>query len=168
MPGQRGHSKYSQEPPCQPALVINAKPLSILCRSFKDIDTYTTGFPRGNGQGLTNIFQAVKNCLPGPSPKENEWILDPVIIADVYGPEELEAIENLDSAAALNADNAAENSRWRRGGDGVVGGRGGGRWLGLRLDPGVVIGDGPKQPWMIAEDEDSSVKDYNLLIPRAS
>ncbi|KAL2529137.1 Uncharacterized protein Fot_21738 [Forsythia ovata] len=25
MPGQRGHSKYSQEPPCQPALVINAK-----------------------------------------------------------------------------------------------------------------------------------------------
>lgn len=42
------------------------QPLSILCRSFKDIDTYTTGFPRGNGQGLTNTFRAVKHCLPGP------------------------------------------------------------------------------------------------------
>lgn len=42
------------------------QPLSILCRSFEDIDTYTTGFPRGNGQGLTNIFRAVKHCLPGP------------------------------------------------------------------------------------------------------
>lgn len=24
------------------------------------------GFPRGNGQGQTNIFRAVKHCLPGP------------------------------------------------------------------------------------------------------
>ncbi|KAL8474868.1 hypothetical protein ACS0TY_030602 [Phlomoides rotata] len=127
-----------------------SKPLSILCRSFKDIDTYTTGFPRGNGQGHTNIFRAVKHCLPGPytfiltaskalpkqcirygtttskyasrknvgvripddtvcqailekmdaplistsakSPKVNEWILDPVIIADVYGPEGLDFV----------------------------------------------------------------------------
>eukprot|EP00249_Psilotum_nudum_P010042 c22300_g1_i1 orf=571-1152(+) len=42
------------------------KPLSILCRSFQDIDKYTTGFPRGNSQGQTNIFRAVKQCLPGP------------------------------------------------------------------------------------------------------
>lgn len=42
------------------------QPLSILCRSFHDIDTYTTGFPRGNNQGLTDIFRAVKQCLPGP------------------------------------------------------------------------------------------------------
>lgn len=42
------------------------QPLSILCHSFKDIDTYTTGFPRGNDLGLTNIFRAVKHCLPGP------------------------------------------------------------------------------------------------------
>ncbi|XP_073305548.1 uncharacterized protein [Primulina huaijiensis] len=125
------------------------KPLSILCRSFRDIDTYTTGFPQGNGQGLTNIFRAVKHCLPGPytfiltaskelpkqcirhgaqskyasrknvgvripddpvcqailekideplistsvkSPKDNEWILDPVVIADVYGPEGLDFV----------------------------------------------------------------------------
>eukprot|EP00250_Pteridium_aquilinum_P009422 c18658_g1_i1 orf=147-1097(+) len=42
------------------------KPLSILCRSFQDIDTYTTGFPRGNSQGHTNIFRAARQCLPGP------------------------------------------------------------------------------------------------------
>ncbi|KAL8109043.1 hypothetical protein AgCh_025221 [Apium graveolens] len=122
-----------------------SKPLSTLCRSFQDIDTYTTGFPRGGGQGLSNIFRAVKQCLPGPytfiltaskllpksctrygtttskllsrknvgvripddavcqsvlermgapllstsvrSPKENEWIIDPLVIADVYGAE---------------------------------------------------------------------------------
>ncbi|KAJ8566898.1 hypothetical protein K7X08_019106 [Anisodus acutangulus] len=43
-----------------------SKPLSIICRSFRDIDTYTTGFPRGNDQGVTDIFRAVKHCLPGP------------------------------------------------------------------------------------------------------
>lgn len=42
------------------------QPLSILCHSFKDIDTYTTGFPRGDGQGRTDIFRAIKHCLPGP------------------------------------------------------------------------------------------------------
>ncbi|KAH7421334.1 hypothetical protein KP509_13G051500 [Ceratopteris richardii] len=42
------------------------KPLSILCRSFQDIDTYTTGFPRGNSQGITNIFRAARQCFPGP------------------------------------------------------------------------------------------------------
>ncbi|CAI7929175.1 unnamed protein product [Closterium sp. NIES-54] len=42
------------------------KPLSILCRNFQDIDTYTLGFPRGNGHGQTNIFRAARQCLPGP------------------------------------------------------------------------------------------------------
>lgn len=42
------------------------QPLSILCHSLKDIDAYTMGFPRGNAQGQTNIFRAVKHCLPGP------------------------------------------------------------------------------------------------------
>lgn len=51
------------------------QPLSILCHSFKDIDTYTTGFPRGNGQGLTNIFRAVKHCLPGPVSVRNYCVL---------------------------------------------------------------------------------------------
>ncbi|KAK6798869.1 hypothetical protein RDI58_006572 [Solanum bulbocastanum] len=169
-------------------------PLSIICRSFRDIDTYTTGFPCGNAQGLTDIFRAVKRCLPGPytfiltaskqlpkqctrygtatskyasrknvgvripddpvcqailekldgplistsvkSPKENEWILDPVIIADVYGPEGLDFVVD----------------------------------AGVRVaDPSTVVdmtesapriirqGKGPKQPWMIAEDDDSAV-----------
>ncbi|KAK4426052.1 putative protein HI [Sesamum alatum] len=182
-----------------------SKPLSILCHSFKDIDTYTTGFPRGNGQGLTNIFRAVKHCLPGPytfiltaskelpkqcirygttaskyasrknvgvripddavcqailekmeaplistsvkSPKENEWILDPVVIADVYGP------EGLDFVVAA----------------------------GIRVaDPSTVVdmtgslpriirqGKGPKQPWMVAEDEEDSSVNEDDILPRAA
>lgn len=46
--------------------ILLMQPLSILCRTFRDIDTYTMGFPRGNNQGGTNIFRAVKHCLPGP------------------------------------------------------------------------------------------------------
>eukprot|EP00850_Spirogloea_muscicola_P015036 SM000112S23978 [mRNA] locus=s112:105602:107319:+ [translate_table: standard] len=42
------------------------KPLSILCRSFQDIDTYTMGFPRGNSHGQSNSFRAARQCLPGP------------------------------------------------------------------------------------------------------
>lgn len=169
-----------------------SKPLSILCHSFRDIDTYTTGFPRGNDHGLTNIFRAVKQCLPGPytfilnaskelprqctrygttasrfvvrknvgvrmpddhicqaildkmdapliatsvkSPKENEWIMDPLTIADVYGPEGLDFIVD----------------------------------AGVRVaDPSTVVdmtssvprilrqGKGPKEPWM-ESDEDSA------------
>lgn len=121
-----------------------SKPLSILCHSLRDIDTYTTGFPQGDGQGHVNIFRAIKRYLPGPytfiliatkalpkqcirygtatakyssrrivgvrmpddaicqailaemdAPllctsvkclKENEWMIDPVTIADTYGP----------------------------------------------------------------------------------
>ncbi|PUZ52382.1 hypothetical protein GQ55_6G265000 [Panicum hallii var. hallii] len=44
----------------------DSKPLSILCRSLRDIDTYTTGFPRGTNQGQANIFRAVKRVIPGP------------------------------------------------------------------------------------------------------
>ncbi|KAL2965297.1 hypothetical protein AAZX31_16G053100 [Glycine max] len=43
-----------------------SKPLSILCHSFWDIDKYTAGFPRGDGQGHANLFKAVKQYLPGP------------------------------------------------------------------------------------------------------
>uniref|UniRef100_A0A7N0V5R8 Threonylcarbamoyl-AMP synthase n=1 Tax=Kalanchoe fedtschenkoi TaxID=63787 RepID=A0A7N0V5R8_KALFE len=127
-----------------------SKPLSILCHSFRDIDTYTLGFPRGDGQGHASIFRVVKQCLPGPytfiltaskqlpkecirygtpsakyaarknvgvrlpddaicqavlekfgaplistsvkTPKEDEWMLDPVQIADTYGPEGLDFV----------------------------------------------------------------------------
>ncbi|CAI0457731.1 unnamed protein product [Linum tenue] len=134
----------------EPSKAGSKFPLSILCRSLRDIDTYTTGFPRGDGQGHASIFRAVKHCLPGPytfiltaskelpkrcmrygtptakyaarkdvgvripddaicreilekldAPlistsvkglKENEWLLDPVAIADAYGPEGLDFI----------------------------------------------------------------------------
>ncbi|GAA0184588.1 hypothetical protein LIER_31876 [Lithospermum erythrorhizon] len=167
-----------------------SKPLSLLCLSFRDIDTYTMGFPRGNDHGFTNIFRAVKHCLPGPytfiltaskglpkqcirdgtttssrrhvgvripddpvcqailqkmdaplistsvrSPKENDWILDPVAISDIYGPEGLDFVVDAGIRAA---------------------------------DPSTVVnmtgsiplivrqGKGPKQPWMVTEDEPSA------------
>ncbi|XP_049385005.1 uncharacterized protein LOC125849053 [Solanum stenotomum] len=171
-----------------------SKPLSIICRSFRDIDTYTTGFPRGNAQGLTDIFRAVKHCLPGPytfiltaskqlpkqctrygtatskyasrknvgvripddpvcqailekldgplistsvkSPKENEWILDPVIIADVYG---LEGLDFVVDAGVRVADPSTVVDM-------------------TESAPRIIRqGKGPKQPWMIAEDDDSAV-----------
>ncbi|XP_062105440.1 uncharacterized protein LOC133817072 [Humulus lupulus] len=169
------------------------KPLSILCHSFRDVDTYTTGFPRGDGQGHASIFRAVKHCLPGPytfiltaskglpkqcirfgtttakyasrknvgvripddaicqailekmeaplistsvkSLKENEWMLDPVAIADTYRPEGLDFVID----------------------------------AGLRVaDPSTVVdmtvippklirqGKGPKLSWMATEDYDES------------
>ncbi|KAL1531561.1 hypothetical protein AAHA92_31687 [Salvia divinorum] len=175
-----------------------SKPLSLLCRSFKDIDTYTTGFPRGNGQGLANIFRAVKQCLPGPytfiltaskalpkqcirygttsskyasrtnvgvrvpddavckailekmdaplistsvrSPREDEWILDPVVIADVYGP------EGLDFVVAAGTRLAEPST--------VVDMTG--------SSPQIIRqGKGPKQPWMVAEDEEDSPSNEN-------
>ncbi|XP_010315911.1 uncharacterized protein [Solanum lycopersicum] len=89
------------------------------------------------------VCQAILEKLDRPlistsvkSPKEDEWILDPVIIADVYGPEGLDFVVD----------------------------------AGVRVaDPSTVVdmtesapriirqGKGPKQPWMIAEDDDSPV-----------
>ncbi|XP_010927737.1 uncharacterized protein [Elaeis guineensis] len=173
----------------------DSKPLSILCRSFQDIDTYTTGFPRGNAQGQPNIFRAVKHCLPGPYtfilpaskqlpkqcikpgmaakhatrkhvgvripddsicqailqnldaplvctsvkwPEKDQWMLDPVIIADTYEPEGL---------------------------DFVVDG-------GVRVaDPSTVVdmtgaypkvirqGKGPRLDWMVVEGEDTAAQE---------
>ncbi|KAK6153164.1 hypothetical protein DH2020_012803 [Rehmannia glutinosa] len=178
-------------------------PLSILCRTFKDIDMYTTGFPRGNGDGLKNIFRAVKHCLPGPytfiltaskelpkqcvrygttsskyasrknvgvripddavckailekmdaplistsvkSPKENEWILDPVIIADVYGKEGLDFVV---AAGTRFADPSTV--------------------VDMTGSSPIIIrqGKGPKQPWMDAEQEEDSHVNEDYLMQR--
>ncbi|KAL8109045.1 uncharacterized protein LOC141671669 isoform X1 [Apium graveolens] len=167
-----------------------SKPLSTLCRSFQDIDTYTTGFPRGGGQGLSNIFRAVKQCLPGPytfiltaskllpksctrygtttskllsrknvgvripddavcqsvlermgapllstsvrSPKENEWIIDPLVIADVYGAEGLDFV--VDAGVRV-----AEPST-------VVD-------MTASIPRVIRQGKGPKQHWMVTEED---------------
>ncbi|KAL2906890.1 Uncharacterized protein RDABS01_005600 [Bienertia sinuspersici] len=165
-------------------------PLSILCRSFHDIDVYTMGFPRGDSLGHPNIFRAVKQCLPGPytfiltasknlpkqcinfgpgsakdtakksigirmpddpvtkailekgesplistsvkSPTENEWILDPVLIADVYGKEGLDFI--VDAGLRIAEPSTVVDMT------GSV--------------PKVIrLGKGPEQPWMVSEDE---------------
>jgi len=42
------------------------KPLSILCRGFADIDTYTLGFPNNPSPGQPLAFKLAKQCLPGP------------------------------------------------------------------------------------------------------
>lgn len=42
------------------------KPLSLLCRNFKDIAHYTTGFPNSNMPGQPNFFNLVRRLLPGP------------------------------------------------------------------------------------------------------
>ncbi|KAL0424198.1 UNVERIFIED_CONTAM: putative protein YciO [Sesamum radiatum] len=162
-------------------------------------------FPRGNGQGLTNIFRAVKHCLPGPytfiltaskelpkqcirygttaskyasrknvgvripddpvcqailekmeaplistsvkSPKENEWILDPVVIADVYGPEGLDFVV---AAGTRVADPYT-----------VVDMTG-------SLPRIIRLGKGPKQPWMVAEDEEDPPVNEDHLVPGAA
>lgn len=170
--------------------IETSKPLSTLCRSFQDIDSYTTGFPRGDGQGSSNIFRAAKHCLPGPytfiltaskalpksctrygtttskflsrknvgvripddavcqailekmgapllstsvrSPKENEWIIDPVVIADVYGAEGLDFV--IDAGVRV-----AEPST-------VVD-------MTASLPRIIRQGKGPKQHWMVAEED---------------
>lgn len=42
------------------------KPLSILCRGFQDIDTYTLGFPPATRPGMADPFKLARKCLPGP------------------------------------------------------------------------------------------------------
>ncbi|XP_076913422.1 uncharacterized protein LOC143572037 [Bidens hawaiensis] len=161
------------------------KPFSILCRSLHDIDTYTTGFPRGNSNGLSDYFRAVKHCVPGPytfiltaskalpkqcvkygpsvpkyasrkslgvripddvvcqavlekmgaplistsvrSPQENQWIIDPVIIADTYGPEGLNFV--IDAGVRMANPSTVVDM--------------------THVPPTIIRqGKGPKHPWM--------------------
>ncbi|KAL2246839.1 UNVERIFIED_CONTAM: hypothetical protein Sindi_2536200 [Sesamum indicum] len=83
------------------------------------------------------------------SPKENEWMLDPVVIADVYGPEGLDFVV---AAGTRVADPST-----------VVDMTG-------SLPRIIRQGKGPKQPWMVAEEEeeeDSDVKEDHV-VPRVA
>ncbi|KAE8021326.1 hypothetical protein FH972_007227 [Carpinus fangiana] len=177
---------------------------SILCHSFRDIDTYTTGFPHGDGQGHTNIFRAVKHCLPGPytfiltaskelpkqcirygtaatkyavrknvgvrmpddaicqailekmgaplistsvkCPKEDEWMIDPIVIADMYGPEGLDFV--VDGGVRVADPSTIVD---------------------MTVVPSKMIrqGKGPKLHWMVAEDVNGSaaMHEANLILP---
>lgn len=42
------------------------KPLSILCRNFADVNTYTSGFPVTAGSGREDTFRVARRALPGP------------------------------------------------------------------------------------------------------
>ncbi|KAJ4959556.1 hypothetical protein NE237_026667 [Protea cynaroides] len=173
--------------------IETSKPLSILCRSFRDIDIYTMGFPRGNQQGQMDIFRAVKHCLPGPYtfilhaskelpkqcvkhgttakyafrktvgvrmpddaicqailekmnaplistsvkwPKEDEWMIDPVKIADTYGREGLDFV--VDAGVRVAEPSTVVDMT---GSSPII----------------IRQGKGPKQDWMV--DEDSATKD---------
>ncbi|GMI76840.1 hypothetical protein like AT3G01920 [Hibiscus trionum] len=182
-----------------------SKPLSILCRSLRDIDTYTTGFPHGGGQGHVNIFRAAKHCLPGPytfiltaskklpkqcvrygtttakytarknvgvrmpddaicqailekmdaplistsvkRPKENEWMIDPVVIADIYGQEGLDFV--VDSGVrVVDPSTVVDMTR-----------------ASLKI---VRLGKGPKLQWMVTGEDDGSAASADKLIASAT
>ncbi|KAL0381822.1 UNVERIFIED_CONTAM: hypothetical protein Sangu_0246500 [Sesamum angustifolium] len=78
---------------------------------------------------------AIERLRSVKSPKENEWILDPVVIADVYGPEGLDFVV---AAGTRVADPST-----------VVDMTG-------SLPRIIRQGKGPKQPWMVVEDEEDS------------
>nr|XP_043632660.1 uncharacterized protein YciO [Erigeron canadensis] len=176
--------------------VETGKPFSILCRSLHDIDTYTTGFPRGNSDGFSDYFRAVKHCVPGPytfiltaskalpkqcvkygptiskyasrktlgvripddavcqavlekmgaplistsvrSPVENQWILDPVLIADAYGPEGLNFV--IDAGVRVSNPSTVVDM--------------------IQIPPKIIRqGKGPKQQWMVEEDSATEERD---------
>ncbi|KAH0460796.1 hypothetical protein IEQ34_008371 [Dendrobium chrysotoxum] len=180
---------------------ILIQPLSILCRSLQDIDIYTTGFPRGNAYGQTNIFRAVKHCLPGPytfilpaskelpkqcirsgpsakytsrkhvgvripddiicqtilknldaplistsvkCPAENQWMIDPVMIADIYEPEGLDFL--VDGGVRVADPSTVVD---------------------MTISPPTIIrlGKGPRLDWMDVEGEDPSAQETLLPLP---
>ena len=53
------------------------KPLSILCRGFRDIDTYTLGFPPATRPGMTDPFKlpgsAFQDRIPSSYPHQNRY-----------------------------------------------------------------------------------------------
>ncbi|KAG9445990.1 hypothetical protein H6P81_012118 [Aristolochia fimbriata] len=170
--------------------IETSKPLSILCRSLKDIDTYTMGFPRGNAEGHINIFRAVKHCLPGPYtfilpaskelpkqcvkygaapksrksvgvrmpndpicqsilrkldaplistsvkwPLQDDWMVDPVIIADTYEPEGLVFV--VDGGVRVAEPSTVVDM--------------------MGSVPTIIRpGKGPRQEWMAVKDEEVS------------
>ncbi|ANM63646.1 DHBP synthase RibB-like alpha/beta domain-containing protein [Arabidopsis thaliana] len=202
--------------------IESSKPLSILCRSLRDIDTFTMGFPRGDGHGHANVFRAVKQCLPGPytfiltaskelpkqcvgygttsvkyasrknvgvrisddalcqailqqmdaplictsvkGPKENEWMIDPTAIGDIYGPEVFIALTLSQRLKNIFGCSILCFGFLLQGLDFVVDG-------GIRVaEPSTIVdmtgpypkvireGKGPILPWMVVEDDESSLR----------
>ncbi|KAJ1378775.1 YrdC-like domain [Sesbania bispinosa] len=181
--------------------IEGSKPLSILCHSFRDIDKYTAGFPRGDGQGHANLFKAVKHYLPGPvihfhpygkqelpkrvhkvgtsicqicikekcgcpypddaicqailkemdAPlictsikflKEDEWMIDPVLIADTYGPEGLDFV--VDGGVRVAEPSTVVDM--------------------TKMPPRVLRqGKGPILPWMVLEDDQKTDAQEDLI-----
>ncbi|GMN57514.1 hypothetical protein TIFTF001_026624 [Ficus carica] len=77
--------------------------------------------------------------------KENEWILDPVVIADTYGPEGLDFV--VDGGLRIADPSTVVN---------------------MTVNPPKIIrqGKGPKLQWMVAEDSEESTTDERKRSPR--
>ncbi|XP_034706856.1 uncharacterized protein HI_1198 isoform X2 [Vitis riparia] len=101
------------------------------------------------------ICKAILQMMDAPliatsvkSPKENEWMLDPVTIADVYGPEGLDFV--VDGGVRVADPSTVVDMTGRT--------------------PKIIRqGKGPKQPWMVSEsDTDFAINGENGLIPYAT
>ena len=51
---------------CEIKEMSASQPLSILCRNWQDISTYTLGFPAVNTAGQVDTFRLTRQMLPGP------------------------------------------------------------------------------------------------------
>jgi tRNA A37 threonylcarbamoyladenosine synthetase subunit TsaC/SUA5/YrdC len=82
-------------------------------------------------------------------PKENEWMIDPVVIADIYGPEGLDFV--VDGGVRVADPSTVVD---------------------MTAFPPTIIrqGKGPKLHWMVAEDDKDSdaVREANLIIASAT
>ncbi|EOY02799.1 DHBP synthase RibB-like alpha/beta domain isoform 2 [Theobroma cacao] len=100
------------------------------------------------------ICQAILEKMDAPListsvkwPKENEWMIDPVVIADIYGPEGLDfvvdgGIRVADPSTVVDMTGAS---------------------------PKIVRqGKGPKLHWMVTEEDDGSAVYTDELIPSAT
>ncbi|CAL5380251.1 hypothetical protein CsSME_00051010 [Camellia sinensis var. sinensis] len=81
------------------------------------------------------------------SPKENGWIIDPVVIADVYGPEGLDFV--IDAGVRVADPSTVVDM--------------------IGSFPRIIRqGKGPKQPWMVAEDDKDSAVEEEEPTPYAA
>uniref|UniRef100_A0A6N2MAS5 Threonylcarbamoyl-AMP synthase n=1 Tax=Salix viminalis TaxID=40686 RepID=A0A6N2MAS5_SALVM len=100
------------------------------------------------------ICQAILEKINAPlistsvrSPKENEWMVDPVVIADIYGPEGLDFI--VDGGVRVADPSTVVDMTGSY--------------------PKITrLGKGPKLHWMVAEDDDESAFYVEDVMPSAT
>ena len=61
------------------------KPLSILCRGFQDVTTYTLGFPAPSTAGQEDFFRLARRILPGPVGQDRIFSLPHIQLVLYFG-----------------------------------------------------------------------------------